>query len=204
MAPPTESPPVSARADTPGERPAFWSDASGAVYVEFLIAFMPVFVFFLCLLQLSLLFSSKLLVEHSAVQGTRAAAVVFGDEPQPYGGRGDDAVNTLSPPRRQTVRDAVLVSLAPLILDGSIADVRVAYPNEERPGGDDQGENAPLAPMTNAGPSMMRVRVEAELVCKIAMANVILCRRGARPSLRVLTASAESLYPFQGASYAYE
>ena len=184
--------------------PDFWSDASGAVYVEFLIAFMPVFVLFLCLLQLALLFSSQLLVEHSAVQGARAAAVVFGDEPGPYGEHGDDAVNALGAPRRQAVRDAVLVSLAPLILGGSIARVDVAFPVEDTPGGKDQPANTPLAPMTNAGPHMIRVRVEADVVCKIAMANVIMCSRGARPALRVKTAAAESLYPYQGASYAYE
>lgn len=183
---------------------ALWRDESGAVYVEFLIAFMPVFVFFLCLLQLALLFSSQLVVEHSAVQGARAAAVVFGDEPDPYGEHGDDAVNTLSAPRRGAVRDAVLISLAPLILDGSIATVDVAFPREDAPGGDDQPENEPLTPMANAGPRMIRVRVEAAVVCKIAMANVIICKPGGRPNLRVTQAAAESLYPFQGARYAYE
>lgn len=185
-------------------RPDFWGDASGAVYVEFLIAFMPVFVFFLCLLQLALLSTSQLLVEHSAVQGARAAAVVFGDEPGPYGEHGDDAVNALGAPRRRAVRDAVLVSLAPLVLDGSIAKVDVAFPREDTPGGKDQPENAPLEPMTNAGPGMIRVRVEADVVCKIAMANAIMCGRGARRGLRVTKASAESLYPYQGARYGYE
>ncbi|MBN9161690.1 MAG: hypothetical protein J0I07_12060 [Myxococcales bacterium] len=181
-----------------------WGDASGAVYVEFIIAFMPVFVFFLCLLQLALLFSSQLLVEHSAVQGARAAAVVFGDEPGPYGEHGDDPVNALGASRRRAVRDAVLVSLAPLVLDGSIATVDVAFPHEDAPGGKDQPENAPLEPITNAGPHMIRVRVEADVVCKIAMANAIMCNRGARPGLRVTKTAAESLYPYQGARYAYE
>jgi len=49
-------------------------DTRGAVYVEFLIAFMPVFVFFLCLLQLALLFSAKLVVKHATVTGSRSAA----------------------------------------------------------------------------------------------------------------------------------
>lgn len=180
----------------------FWKDTRGAIYVEFLIAFMPVFVFFLCLLQLALLFSAKLLVEHSAVQGARAAAVVFGDEPATYGEQ-HGQVNALTAGRRQTVRDAVLVSLAPLILDGSIARVDVAYPREDTPGGPDEPVDTKLTPMALSGPKMIRVRVEADVVCKIAMANLIVCQ-GAPGAFRVTTARAESLYPYQGASYAYE
>lgn len=169
--------------------------------VEFLIAFLPVFIFFLSLLQLGLLFSSKLLVDHAAVQGARAAAVVFADEPGSYGERGGDP-NTLSAGRRDAVRDAVLVSLAPLILDGSLARVDVVFPSDDAPGGNDQPRDGALAPMSNAGPRMIRVRVETDLVCKIAIANVILCKSGGG-ALRVLQSSGEAIHPYQGASYAY-
>ncbi|HVH42028.1 MAG TPA: hypothetical protein VM925_06780 [Labilithrix sp.] len=184
------------------QRPRIIHDARGAVYVEFLVAFLPVFVFFLCLLQLALLFSSKLLVDHAAVQGARAAAVVFGDEPGPYRD-GAAEVNTLARGRKQAVRDAVLVSLAPVILDGSIGRVNVAFPKEDVPGGNDQVTDTKLAPMASAGPTMMRVRVEVDVVCKIAIANLILCA-GRLGQHRVASASAEALYPYQGASYAYE
>lgn len=173
----------------------------GAVYVEFLVAFLPVLVFFLSLLQLALLFSSKLLVEHAAAQGARAAAVVFGDESGPYGSRAGDP-NTLSSGRRQAVRDAVLVSLAPLIIDGSITRVDVAFPAEDTPLGNDRPEDTKLAPMASSGPRMMRVRVDVDVVCKIAIASLVICK-GPPAVPRVALASAEALYPYQGAGYAY-
>jgi len=181
---------------------SFRAATGGAVYVELLIAFMPVLVFFLSLLQLALLFSSKLLVDHSAVQGARAAAVVFGDESGPYGSRAGDP-NTLSLGRRQAVRDAVLVSLAPMIIDGSLSRVEVVFPAEDAPFGNDQAEDTKLAPMAQSGPRMMRVRVEADVVCKIALANIIICNGPQGSTRRVVTASSESVYPYQGASYAY-
>src|SRR5688500_719862 len=54
-------------------------DRRGAVFVEFLIAFLPVQVFFLCLIQLAILYSVRLVTEHAAINGARAAAVVIGD-----------------------------------------------------------------------------------------------------------------------------
>jgi TadE-like protein len=173
----------------------------GAVYVEFLIAFMPVFVFFLALIQLSLLFSTKLLVDHSSVQGARAAAVVFGDEPGSYDDAQDD-VHVLTPGRRQAVRDAVLVSLAPAILDGSLEQVNVAFPRTEEPGGKDQPDDVRLLPL-GAAPQMLRVRVEAEAICKIALVNMIICKQG-RGHLRIARIRNEALYPYQGARYVYE
>jgi len=47
------------------------TNTRGAVYVEFLIAFLPVYVFFLCLIQLALIFSVRLVTEHAAVHGAR-------------------------------------------------------------------------------------------------------------------------------------
>lgn len=174
-------------------------DTRGAVYVEFLIAFMPVFVFFLCLLQLALLFSAKLLVEHAATTGSRAAAVVFGDEPGPYR-EASAQPNVHSAERRKTVRGAVLIALAPLILDDTVAAVGVAYP--DAPGGKSQPAGTPIA--ARMGNGMVRVRVEAIVICKIALANIIACEPHGSSTLRVRTIPAESVYPYQGANYAYE
>jgi hypothetical protein len=176
-------------------------DTRGAVYVEFLIAFMPVFVFFLCLLQLALLFSAKLLVEHSATEGARAAAVVFGDEAGPYN-EASPQPNVSSKERRKVVRSAVLIALAPLILDDTVGSVGVGYPDPDVPGSKSSPVDAPIAGRT--GNKMVRVRVEATVVCKIAIANVIACDRLGNSALRVKTVPAESAYPYQGASYVYE
>ncbi len=174
-------------------------DTRGAVYVEFLIAFMPVFVFFLCLLQLALLFSAKLVVEHAAVTGSRSAAVVFGDEPGPYH-EATAQPNTMSDERQKTVRGAVLVALAPLILDDTVVAVGVLYPDTRGAKGQPKGTRVPGV----MGSGMVRVRVEATVVCKIALANRIACEQFGNSQLRVRTARAESVYPYQGANYAYE
>ncbi len=66
------------RAQHRGDRPPDTAmSESGAVFVEFLIAFFPVYVFFLCLIQLTLLFSSRLVTEHAAVHAARAAILTL-------------------------------------------------------------------------------------------------------------------------------
>ncbi|MDH5670986.1 MAG: pilus assembly protein [Myxococcales bacterium] len=62
------------------------SDARGAVLLEFLIAFFPIFVLFLGTLQLSLLMAARIIVRHAAVTGARAAVVILDDDPQHYDG----------------------------------------------------------------------------------------------------------------------
>jgi len=61
-------------------------DARGAVYVEFLIAFIPVFLLFLAVCQLIFLTAARLVVSHAAVVGARAAIVVLEDPANEYGG----------------------------------------------------------------------------------------------------------------------
>jgi len=160
---------------------------------------MPVFVFFLCLLQLALLFSAKLIVEHAATAGSRSAAVVFGDEPGPYNEPAAQP-NVMSKERRLAVRGAVLIALAPLILDDTVASVGVTYPDAA--GGKAQPEGT--APLARMGNGMIRVRVEATVVCKIALANLIACERMGSSTLRVRNVPAESAYPYQGANYVYD
>lgn len=61
-------------------------DTRGAVYVEFLITFIPVFLMFLGMVQTSFLFVGNLTVQRAAIAAARAAAVVLDDDPQYYGG----------------------------------------------------------------------------------------------------------------------
>lgn len=58
----------------------------GAIYVEFLMVFPPLFLLFLVILQYSLLYLSHLGVQHSAAMAARSAAVVLDDDPVYYGG----------------------------------------------------------------------------------------------------------------------
>jgi hypothetical protein len=64
--------------------------ARGVVMIEFVIAFVPVFLLFLGIVQLALLSAASLIVQHAAVAGARAASVVLDDDPRYYGTpRGD-------------------------------------------------------------------------------------------------------------------
>jgi Flp pilus assembly protein TadG len=57
-------------------------DDRGAVYVEFIIAFAPLFVMFMGLCQLAGLYSGKLVCLHAAEMAVRASVVVLSDDPQ--------------------------------------------------------------------------------------------------------------------------
>ncbi len=66
---------------------------SGVVYVEFLMAFLPLLLLFLGVAQLVLLFGGRLLVHHAAVRATRAASVIVDDDPLYYGGEARGALD---------------------------------------------------------------------------------------------------------------
>lgn len=61
-------------------------DRSGAVYVEFLLAFVPLFFLFLGMIQMGMVYACDLVVRHAAVTAARAAVVVIDDNPNRYDG----------------------------------------------------------------------------------------------------------------------
>jgi hypothetical protein len=61
-------------------------DRGGAVYVEFLLAFVPLFFLFLGMIQMAMAYACDLVVRHAAVTAARAAAVVIDDNPERYDG----------------------------------------------------------------------------------------------------------------------
>jgi hypothetical protein len=182
--------------------------SEGAAFVEFLIAFLPVYVFFLCLIQLALLFSVRLVTEHAAVNAARAAAVVIGDDPARYGGEKPHVLTAGRGRRFQSIRNAALSSLAPFILNGTIQNVEVSFPREEQPGGQGRAGAIAFAPMQQHAVSKVRVQLEVEAACRIGFANRIACPLlggGVKsllglPTIRV---RAEAIYPYQGARYEY-
>lgn len=178
----------------------------GAVFVEFLIAFIPVLTFFLCLLQLALLYAVRLVAEHAAINAARAAAVVIGDEPKRYS---NEPINQLrvGGARYKAIRDAALISLAPLILDGTVDQLQVVFPAPDKADGPARSGTISYAPLADANVSKVRVRIELTASCKIGLANRILCGSslfglgdlvGLRPTKRM---RAEAIYPYQGARY---
>jgi len=197
--------------DTPDARAAL-ADRRGVVFVEFLIAFLPVYTFFLCLLQLALLFAVRLVTEHAAVDAARAAAVVIGDDPKRYNGEKINRLTVKGSARYEVVRDAALLSMAPLILNGFVHDVNVVFPPEDRPGGPARTGTLGFAPMNDSQVSKVRVRVEVEAECRIGIANRIACPMSfdfthATDALKIAipmrTVRAEAVYPYQGARYDY-
>lgn len=65
-------------------------DDRAAVYVEFLVVFMPLWMLFLILVQTSMLFTAKLVVQHASYRAARSAVVVLPDDPANYN---DNPVN---------------------------------------------------------------------------------------------------------------
>lgn len=189
------------------------SDDRGAVFVEFLIAFLPVYVLFLCLVQLTILFSVRLITEHAAVHAARAAAVVIGDDRKRYGGERENELED-GGRRERAVRNAAILTLAPLILNGLIQNVDVFYPPPDQPDGDPQTGNIRFPPMTDNSVGRVRVRVEVEAACRIGFANHIACptlgsflspdqSRRINFFMPTRWVRAEAIYPYQGARYQY-
>jgi hypothetical protein len=189
----------------PGRR---WRhDTRGAVYVEFLIAFFPVYVMFLCLLQLGLLFTARLFTAHAAFHAARAAAVVIGDDSDSVHSYQDQKhFITDNGDRRRAVYNAALISLAPLILNGVAQGVRVLFPESGTPGGRVQTGNIQFTPIHESTVQKLRVRVEVDAMCQIALANRIMCHGAAWGLLSTALVpthlvAAEAIYPYQGAEY---
>lgn len=117
-------------------------DGRGLIYVEFLIAFPPLFLLFLCILQLALLYAANLGVQHSSFLAARAAIVIFPDDPVYYGG---SEKNLLQP------EEGCTETVAQRVLDG-LASVGVARERHQAPEADCWG-----------GPRLQAVRTAASL-----------------------------------------
>lgn len=159
-------------------------DHRGAVYVEFLIAFLPLFIFFECLIQLAGIYSAKLIVQHAASCAARAAVVVLHDDPSEYGGT---AVGLATGERRDAIKMAAAI---PLRAVRSVVDLDVTFPTS--PGGNDD--------RTDFGrDDLVRVKVTAYYRCQVPIANRLVC--GFVSGKRAITG--EAALPNQGADYEY-
>ncbi len=182
-------------------RRSLHDDTRGAAYVEFLIAFLPVFITFLALWQLGLLCVAKLAVQHAAVCAARAGAVAIA-EPQ-------DAMHSLSDGPRGIAQDAAAMAASPLINGGLISQMWVQFPD----GAGGSSEKTSYTPSESGRPPMVRVRVTAEFICTVVPVGVFVCGLakpesniagvGGGGATRALI-SAEASYPYQGARYTYK
>jgi Flp pilus assembly protein TadG len=137
------------------------NDRRGAVYVEFIAAFMPLLLTFACIAQLADLYATKLVVKHAATRTARAGAVVFPDDPANY--------------RAVTQLDEVK-SAGYAVLAGkrSIVDAEI-----EIPSGTEYERGQPV-----------KVVIRATTRCIFPLANRILCRALEGEPSQVLTAEA--------------
>jgi hypothetical protein len=83
----------------------------GAVYVEFLIAFFPVFLMFLGICQVALLTAAEAIVRHAAYSAARTAIVVLEDKPSNFSDAPRGSLSKGSPSERYGI-DQIVASLA--------------------------------------------------------------------------------------------
>jgi hypothetical protein len=151
-------------------------DTAGALFVEHLIAFLPVIYFFLATWQLMELFAADLVVRRAANAAVRAAVVVLPDDPNAFGR--DGGINTYTGLRREYVQRAaeLILQAAANIEDNVIVEVSGTF-----------SEHNPIT-----------AEVRARFRCTASWVNIV-C--GGQPT-RTLTA--RSTHVYQGARYSYD
>ena len=155
---------------------------AGVVYVEFLMAFPIVLLFFLSLMELGFLYAASLMLRHAAVRAARAASVVLYDNPTYYDNAG---AGDLSGRRGEDILLAATLTMSGL---SHVSNLRVTYPKSPS-SNDDQ---------TALGPEdIVHVRVQADYRCLLPLASRVVC--DAMTGLRPMESTAS--LPVQGASY---
>ena len=155
----------------------------GAVYVEFLLAFMPLFVFFMALVQLAFVSMANIVVKHAAVTAVRAAIVVLPDDPSAY----DEEEEMKAGGRR--LADITLAAKAPLLAVTASPDIEVRFPTS--PGGSDSR-------VAFWRDDLVRVQVELHYPCRVPIGKTLVCGLFGNKTL-----VGEAALPNQGADYAY-
>ncbi len=161
------------------------SDRRGAVYVEFLIVFLPLFIMFMSLVQLAFVEIANLVTKHAAVGACRAAIVVLPDNPQLYS---KSEVNHADGDRLDAIKAAAKARLLAVSVN---PNVDVTFPSS--PEGTDNKTSF-------AAGDTVRVQLAFDYPCKIPIGSRFVCN--------FLTLhkklKAEAAMPLQSASYKYE
>lgn len=153
------------------ERDPLLCEESGVAFLEFLVAFIPVWVFFLSIVQLALIATASLIVQHAADSAARAAVVVFPDDPRKYQGT-DEMLDA--------VRKAALAPLTPVAPTGLGAGSTIAGAIDTVSPASSLYSEAALSlsfPAPKDGPKgkELRVRVTYAYACRVPIARRILC-----------------------------
>jgi hypothetical protein len=149
---------------------------AGALFVEHLIAFVPVMYLFLATWQLIELFTTDLIVRRAANAAVRAAVVVLPDDPSAFGRDGN--IHQYAGLRREYVqRAAELVLLAAGNVEDNVTVEVTGNFSEHNP---------------------ITAEVTARFRCAASWVNIV-C--GGQPTR---TLSARSTHAYQGASFSYD
>ncbi|MET0413967.1 MAG: hypothetical protein ABW217_21840 [Polyangiaceae bacterium] len=151
-------------------------DTRGALFVEHLIAFLPVMYFFLATWQLMELFVADLIVQRAANAAVRAAVVVLPDDPNAFGRDGD--INKFQGMRRDYVQ---LAAELVLMTSNNIED------NAEVQLSGTFSEHNPIT-----------AEVRARFRCSAGWVNIVCGGRSTR------TLVARSTHAYQGARFSYD
>lgn len=145
----------------------------GAVFVEMLIAYLPIMFFFMATWQLSELCAAHLVVLRAASAAARAAAVVLPDDPFYYEGTG---INAFEGSRKGDIELAakMVLAAAPQISDDPVISVS-----------------------GNSGNGPVKATVVANFHCAAGWVSLV-CGGGGVRALR-----AEAEYAYQGAKYTF-
>jgi len=150
-------------------------DRRGAVFVEHIIAYLPVTVFFLATWQLLELCAAHLILKRAASAAARAAVVVLPDDPAFYDGVAKDS---FSGKRKEDIELAAALVLATSPHFSN--DFKVDVPSNLKGG----------EPLT--------AKVSAKFYCFAGWVSFVCGPTGVREL------SAKSSYAYQGATYSYD
>lgn len=151
-------------------------DTRGALFVEHLIAFLPVMYFFLATWQLMELFVADLIVQRAANAAVRAAVVVLPDDPNAFGR--DRDINKYQGMRRDYVKRAadLVLMTSNNIEDNAVVELSGTY-----------AEHNPIT-----------AEVRARFRCVAGWVNIVCGGQSTR------TLTARSTHAYQGARYSYD
>jgi hypothetical protein len=152
-------------------------DTKGAVYVEFLAAFFPLFIFFLALVQFIFVQIGSLITSHSAMVAARSAVVVIPDDVA-NGYNSDPGLVSEGTQRRQEILRAARIPLSTMGLDPTAVTVEMgdSFQRDE----------------------MVTVEVHYEFKCRVPGGSVLVC--GADTTKTLI---GRASMPNQGADYLY-
>jgi hypothetical protein len=188
-----ERPPLSLRSAGTKHAASLAAATEGAVYVEFLIAFFPILILFVGLLQLQAVFLTRLFVSRAAFAAARAAAV-YVPRPDEQG----KVTHEISEQARAAVDDAVMLAAAPVLLRGWLGELPyVSFPSSA-----DSSANSERTSFGDEKASMVRARLLATYVCHMPPLDLLMCQ--SYQGRRVIFLSAQASFPYQRADYQYD